>query len=404
MYEHSLPHPEEHSKHYRRPQPSSRNVGYQTESQRLFSGSMMSDGGGSFGDEGSYGGGGGQSNYGRSQQQQQQQSRRGFQSTRSGFQSTRSGFQQSIIEEGEGEGEYYEEDGEYWQGDEGYYGEDDQFQGGGQQGAPGPRFRAPIDNSGRSGMSGMSDGSAGRGRNNPPQSQSYYYGQSEANLSQVNEEGEYYDDQPQQQQQQGTDEPSVLDRRAQFRQMSGRSFPNESFNSNQQSQRSFQPSQPSTNMQSSSTRSGNQQSMRSFTHVEEEEENLPVSPLRQLLDAINMSILPTSLRLSSLAQAVEFFDHRERSMHDAELREGGAFVLYHKLGLVLRLSKSGEAALNEGMDSSSGTGSQTEDASSKKSGAPRAMNHYISYQQSLMNSLMVQQQSEFDKEIAMICS
>ena len=399
MYEHSLPHPEEHSKHYGRPQPSSRNMGYQTESQRLFSGSMMSDGGGSFGDEGSYGGG--QSNYGRSQQQSQQ-SRRGFQSSRSGFQSSRSGFQQSIIEEGEGE--YYDEDGEYWQGDE-YYGEDDQFQGGGQQGASGPKFRAPIDISGRSGMSGMSDGSAGRGGNNPPQSQSYYYGQSEANLSQVNEEGENYDDQPQQQQQQqGTDEPSVLDRRAQFRQMSGRSFPNESFNSNQQSQRSFQPSQPSTNMQL--THSGNQQSMRSFTHVEEEEENLPVSPLRQLLDAINMSILPTSLRLSSLAQAVEFFDHRERSMHDAELREGAAFVLYHKLGLVLRLSKSGEAALNEGMDSGSGTGSSLDkDVDSKKSGGvPRAMNHYISYQQSLMNSLMVQQQSEFDKEIAMICS
>lgn len=396
MYEHSLPHPEEHSKHYGRPKlASSRNMGYQTESQRLFS-DHMSDGGGSFGDEGSYGGG--QSNYGRSQQQSQQ-SRRVFQSSRSGFQSSRSGFQQSIIEEGEGE--YYDEDGEYWQGDE-YYGEDDQFQGGGQQGAQGPKFRAPIDISGRSGMSGMSDGSAGRG--GPPQSQSYYYGQSEANLSQVNEEGEYYDDQPQQQQQ-GTDEPSVLDRRAQFRQMSGRSFPNESFNSNQQSQRSFQPSQPSTNMQLT-THSGNQQSMRSFTHVEEEEENLPVSPLRQLLDAINMSILPTSLRLSSLAQAVEFFDHRERSMHDAELREGAAFVLYHKLGLVLRLSKSGEAALNEGMDSGSGTGSSLDkDVDSKKSGGvPRAMNHYISYQQSLMNSLMVQQQSEFDKEIAMICS
>lgn len=70
----------------------------------------------------------------------------------------------------------------------------------------------------------------------------------------------------------------------------------------------------------------------------EEEEEVPVSPLRQLFDAINMSILPTSLRLSSLAQAVEFFDHRDRAMHDSELREGAAYVLYHKLGLALRLA------------------------------------------------------------------
>ena len=82
--------------------------------------------------------------------------------------------------------------------------------------------------------------------------------------------------------------------------------------------------------------------------ADREDGDLPVSPLRQLLDAINMSILPTSLRLSSLAQAVEFFDHRDRAMHDAELREGGAFVLYHKLGLVLRLSRCGELALLSG--------------------------------------------------------
>jgi hypothetical protein len=56
-----------------------------------------------------------------------------------------------------------------------------------------------------------------------------------------------------------------------------------------------------------------------------------------------MSILPSSLRLSSLAQAVEFFDHRDRSMHDVELLEGAAYVFFHKLGLVLRLSKCGEA-------------------------------------------------------------
>jgi hypothetical protein len=142
------------------------------------------------------------------------------------------------------------------------------------------------------------------------------------------------------------------------------------------------------------------------------DEVLPVSPLRQLLDAINMSILPTSLRLSSLAQAVEFFDHRDRAMHDAELREGGGFVLYHKLGLVLRLSRSGDAA-SSGLG---GSGSMDVNSSIKSSGVGGlgiggmagltggGPNHLLSYQRSLANSLALQQQSEFDKEIAMVCS
>ena len=59
------------------------------------------------------------------------------------------------------------------------------------------------------------------------------------------------------------------------------------------------------------------QSLREIYNDDDDDvdEALPVSPLRQLLDAINMSILPTSLRLSSLAQAVEFFDHRDNSLN-----------------------------------------------------------------------------------------
>ncbi|KAL9178326.1 hypothetical protein ACHAXT_001754 [Thalassiosira profunda] len=125
---------------------------------------------------------------------------------------------------------------------------------------------------------------------------------------------------------------------------------------------------------------------------EEEDEDLPVSPLRQLLDAVNMSVLPASLRLASLAQAVEFFDHRERATHDAELREGAAFVLYQKLGLALRLSQSGEA-VEEGITAKAGGG---------HNGGPT--NHYASYQRTLANSLAVQRQAESDKEIAVICS
>ncbi|KAL3808097.1 hypothetical protein ACHAXA_010809 [Cyclostephanos tholiformis] len=153
------------------------------------------------------------------------------------------------------------------------------------------------------------------------------------------------------------------------------------------------------------------QSLREMYDDDDEDYDvLPVSPLRQILDAINMSILPTSLRLSSLAQAVEFFDHRDRAMHDAELREGGAFVLYHKLGLVLRLSRCGEAAI-----SGLGGGSMDNDSSIKRSavggfggvdtaGITGGPNHLLSYQRGLASSLALQQQSEFDKEIAMVCS
>lgn len=65
-----------------------------------------------------------------------------------------------------------------------------------------------------------------------------------------------------------------------------------------------------------------------------------VSPLRQLLDAVNMSILPHDLRLSSISQACGFFDHRDRMTHDSELREGAAFILYQKLSFALSLSNN----------------------------------------------------------------
>ena len=135
-----------------------------------------------------------------------------------------------------------------------------------------------------------------------------------------------------------------------------------------------------------------------YDEDDEEDEDLPVSPLRQLLDAINMSILPTSLRLSGLAQAVEFFDHRDKAMHDAELREGGAFVLYHKLGLVLRLSRCG--------DHEQDAAGMRNNGSLDKKGGPGGNNpnQMMSYQQHLHHSMLMQQQSEFDKEIAMICS
>mmetsp|Transcript_31715 Transcript_31715/g.67211 ORF Transcript_31715/g.67211 Transcript_31715/m.67211 type:complete len:869 (-) Transcript_31715:218-2824(-) len=135
---------------------------------------------------------------------------------------------------------------------------------------------------------------------------------------------------------------------------------------------------------------------------QDEEEDLPPSPLRQLLDAINMSILPSSLRLSSLSQAVEFFDHRDRAMHDAELREGAAFVLYHKLGLILKLSKSSEMErIHEisGSSSTSVVGGGMGESSSRK---PGGSNHYMMAHYN--TTAHIQQQSEHDKEIAMVCS
>ena len=56
--------------------------------------------------------------------------------------------------------------------------------------------------------------------------------------------------------------------------------------------------------------------------------------VRELLDAVNMAIFPASVRLASLRLAAEFFDHRDRTWHDAELREGAAAVLYQKLAFI----------------------------------------------------------------------
>lgn len=133
---------------------------------------------------------------------------------------------------------------------------------------------------------------------------------------------------------------------------------------------------------------------------EEDDDLQPPSPLRQLLDAVNMSILPNTLRLSSLAQAVEFFDHRDRSMHDAELHEGAAHVLYHKLGLPLRLSRSSDVT-EDGEHASNGN-----NGGHWKGNANNHANHHhaTTYQQHLASTTQLHQQAEYDKEIAMICS
>mmetsp|Transcript_8174 Transcript_8174/g.22757 ORF Transcript_8174/g.22757 Transcript_8174/m.22757 type:complete len:917 (+) Transcript_8174:190-2940(+) len=60
-----------------------------------------------------------------------------------------------------------------------------------------------------------------------------------------------------------------------------------------------------------------------------------LAELRQLLDAVNMSILPASIRLTALQQASDYFDHRDRTQHDLELREGAAAVLYQKLAFAI---------------------------------------------------------------------
>jgi len=60
------------------------------------------------------------------------------------------------------------------------------------------------------------------------------------------------------------------------------------------------------------------------------------TPLRQLLDAVNMAILPHDLRLAALTEAAEFFDHQDKVKHDYELREGAANILYQKLSFALQ--------------------------------------------------------------------
>ena len=274
-----------------------------------------------------------------------------------------------------------------------------------QQQQPGvPKYRPPLDNSNRSGMSSERSGmSMSAGSLLPYHQQNQYYGHSSSSSYQ----GQY--PHPQQQQQQ------------------------------QQQQRGG-----SNNMHHVITEEDEEYNMDDdydddILEDDElnfnggEEQQLPISPYRQLIDAINMSILPTSLRLSSLAQACEFFDHRDKSIHDAELCEGAAFVLYHKLAFVLRLSRCGEIdgemeerasnklmmmMMNSGGGVGVGSGGvegNTKDNNNNHLGgsfiggsgsrsAAMAMNHQQSYQRHLANSTNLQKQSEHDKEIAMICS
>lgn len=60
--------------------------------------------------------------------------------------------------------------------------------------------------------------------------------------------------------------------------------------------------------------------------------------LPSCLVAINMSVLPHDLRLASITQGCQFFDHRDRAAHDNELHEGAAFILFQKLALAMSLA------------------------------------------------------------------
>lgn len=64
------------------------------------------------------------------------------------------------------------------------------------------------------------------------------------------------------------------------------------------------------------------------------------SPLQKVLDELNMSILPHDVRLSSIVEATEHFDHRDKARHDYELHEGAARIIFQKLAFVLTLQLS----------------------------------------------------------------
>ena len=59
---------------------------------------------------------------------------------------------------------------------------------------------------------------------------------------------------------------------------------------------------------------------------------------------LNMCILPNhEQRLASIIKAAEVFDHRDRTRHDYELREGAAKILYQKISLALTVYGSHES-------------------------------------------------------------
>jgi len=119
-----------------------------------------------------------------------------------------------------------------------------------------------------------------------------------------------------------------------------------------------------------------------------------VSPLRQLLDAVNMSILPHDLRLSSISQACGFFDHRDRMTHDSELREGAAFILYQKLAFALSLSSS-HANTTSMTDVVKAAAGPTSGSAGSKSAAAAL---------SALHQRASADASDADHEIALLCS
>ena len=87
------------------------------------------------------------------------------------------------------------------------------------------------------------------------------------------------------------------------------------------------------------------------------------------------------------------------------------------MGLALRLSRCGEVAVAAlpssstisavGITSGDCPGGGVHRSSFQSAGGNSGLfmgNHYLSYQHSLANSLALQQQTEYDKEIAMVCS
>lgn len=82
-----------------------------------------------------------------------------------------------------------------------------------------------------------------------------------------------------------------------------------------------------------------------FSKVPEEPNVIPddipmKSPLTQLIDDIAMSVQPRSQRIALLEDACNAFNHRDQNMHDVELHEGAARVLFAKLSFVIAIHAS----------------------------------------------------------------
>ena len=120
---------------------------------------------------------------------------------------------------------------------------------------------------------------------------------------------------------------------------------------------------------------------------------------------LNMAILPHDVRLNSIVEATEHFDHRDKARHDYELHEGAARIIFQKLAFVLTLQLSSYSAGSSYSVATSGVNATTPTTLINTRGNTQLHHHAgttdpISIQK--IRSTRSQEASDADYEIALL--